>query len=497
MNLRFKTLVIVGGTVAGLLGAVYFATRPIVLRQFSEVEQKNAIEHVNRAGQMLSIYLQDSAEKSQSFASWKEMYDYVENPNSEFTNYYFSARALQTMGVDMVFVIDNKNKVLFEGKVSSNGQLARTPSTLRSQLKADAKILTHKGNIDPKGFFWSEGNALWAMGALPITDDAALAPPRGTLIFGRHLTPQDLDSRLKTLGVATSVIPLTQLPPTSRTLPDMIEGNGGVLVRAGTTQTLAYSLVSGMPDQPPVAVLEIASPNEFSASARELLDSFALILALCGGVFIIVAMLPLERLVLSRLSRLRSHIEKLRASGDFSSRVDESGNDELSVLGANINRTIAALQQVATRQKRSEILFRQMAQIALSAGDAYFVMQKGQDFLHWHGDIDALLGYPPGGMQRTQRVWLQHIHRMDQGKVQRACSRGLHMQELVEVEFRVIRCDGEIRYWLLRGRPLEIDSTFKVGENAPRLVAVCIDITERRMAEQRLMPLSSLMITVR
>ena len=483
MNLRIKTLAIVGGTVAGLLGVIYLVTRPIVLRQFAEVEARAASERLGRAQELLDIYLRDSADKSQSMASWRETYRFAADANPEYVRDYLSPAALRTMGVDMAMVVSGSGRLVFGGKVGASGRLEPISAGLRGALRPGSRALSHASLIDPKGFFWSDGASLWILGALPITNDSATAPPRGTLIFGRRASKGYLEGRLKPLGVPSGVILLEELPATQRDLPNRITGAQGVLLRPGVSQTLAYSLLRDVSGRP-IAVLEIASPNEFTASASDLLDNFALTLALCGLLFIGIAMWPLEKWVLSRLFSLSQHIESVRTSGDLSGRVEESGRDEIGALGASINRTFAAFQQIASRQKRSEALFRQMAQIALSAGDAYFVMQKGQDFLHWHGDIDKLLGYSAGGMQRTQRAWLQHIHGADQGRVQRACSRGLHAQESVEVEFRVIRCDGEIRHWMLRGRPLEIES-MRPEESAPRFVAVCVDITERKTVEEK------------
>ena len=219
MNLRIKTLAIVGGTVAGLLGVVYFATRPVVLRQFSQVEQQNAVEQVRRADQMLNIYLEDSAEKSQSVASWKGTYEYAQDHNSEYRDYYLSVGALKAMGVELAVVVDKQNRIIFDGQISTRGQIVPISAELKSQLKPGSKALIHSGLIDPKGFFWTEGSTLWALGALPITNDTATAPSNGTLIFGRRILPEELDRRLQTLGVPASIIPIEQLPPASSDLP--------------------------------------------------------------------------------------------------------------------------------------------------------------------------------------------------------------------------------------------------------------------------------------
>ena len=58
-----------------------------------------------------------------------------------------------------------------------------------------------------------------------------------------------------------------------------------------------------------------------------------------------VTLFLLEKQVLSRLSRLSSHIHKIGMAGDLSARVSMPGVDELSILAGTINGMLAALEQ--------------------------------------------------------------------------------------------------------------------------------------------------------
>jgi signal transduction histidine kinase len=64
-----------------------------------------------------------------------------------------------------------------------------------------------------------------------------------------------------------------------------------------------------------------------------------------GLVFGAVTLFLLEKQVLSRLSRLSSHIHKIGMAGDPSARVSMPGSDELSILAGTINGMLAALEQ--------------------------------------------------------------------------------------------------------------------------------------------------------
>ena len=202
-------------------------------------------------------------------------------------------------------------------------------------------------------------------------------------------------------------------------------------------------------------------------------------LALGGGA-LVIALAALPRWVFER--RLRAFAAQLDAArrGANPQPLLVRGRDGWAQLAASFNGALGALQSAERRHRRGEALQRQMAQIALGEGDAFWVWEAGSAFLQWHGDVDRLLGYGAGGMERTLAAWLDHVYSADHGKVARVCARVPAPGETLELDFRVIRRDGTTRVWRLRGRALHND------DGTPRLLAICQDITERRRDEEEL-----------
>jgi PAS domain S-box-containing protein len=102
-----------------------------------------------------------------------------------------------------------------------------------------------------------------------------------------------------------------------------------------------------------------------------------------------------------------------------------------------------------------------------------------KDKVDWYGDIDGIMGYPPGGFPRTIEGWAVTIHPEDKDRVMAALEGHLKGLAPYIVEYRVGRRDGEWRWWSARGTALRDD----LGEPY-KMIGSITDITERLSAEQ-------------
>ncbi|GEM_PF-892428 len=100
--------------------------------------------------------------------------------------------------------------------------------------------------------------------------------------------------------------------------------------------------------------------------------------------------------------------------------------------------------------------------------------------LELHGKIDDMLGYKPGEFPRTLEAWEKAIHPEDRDRVMDTLYRQVRTGEPYYAEYRVIRKNGAIRYWIDRGLPLRDEK----GESS-HYIGACIDVTEQKRSEQR------------
>jgi PAS domain S-box-containing protein len=96
------------------------------------------------------------------------------------------------------------------------------------------------------------------------------------------------------------------------------------------------------------------------------------------------------------------------------------------------------------------------------------------------GKQRELFGFRADEEVRLEGI-LSRIHPEDREKFQQGMGRAMHSQGYHQDEFRVLLPDGRIRWISSRGR-----LQFGVSEKPERLMGVCLDITERKRAQEEL-----------
>jgi PAS domain S-box-containing protein len=101
--------------------------------------------------------------------------------------------------------------------------------------------------------------------------------------------------------------------------------------------------------------------------------------------------------------------------------------------------------------------------------------------VYWSPNLEASMGLPPGGFSGTFEAFDRFLHPEDRERVQRAVQRAIETGKDYEVEFRMIRADGTVRWVQTKGRVLFGD------DGAPiRMIGIDIDISERKFYEEQL-----------
>jgi PAS domain S-box-containing protein len=98
----------------------------------------------------------------------------------------------------------------------------------------------------------------------------------------------------------------------------------------------------------------------------------------------------------------------------------------------------------------------------------------------WCSDVIAeIFGYPPGEFNPSYEGFLERVHPDDRVRVRRTLDAAVAAGAPHELEFRIVRPAGDVRWVHFKGR------VHRDERGTPaRVVGVSIDITERKLAEQ-------------
>jgi PAS domain S-box-containing protein len=150
---------------------------------------------------------------------------------------------------------------------------------------------------------------------------------------------------------------------------------------------------------------------------------------------------------------------------------------------AGINLDISSLKQA------QEDLHEKSVRLLVALGASHtgtFQWNLRTDELTWDEPLDRLLGLSSGQTIRSLEQFLDMIHPADHDAIVRACERCRTEGGDFEAEFRVVWPDGTIRWLYDRGK------TIFLGEDGrpEYMTGACVDITERKQAEEQLRELT-------
>jgi PAS domain S-box-containing protein len=155
------------------------------------------------------------------------------------------------------------------------------------------------------------------------------------------------------------------------------------------------------------------------------------------------------------------------------SRQLEQLNDELE---ARVRERTVELEESTAQLRESEERLR-LASEAAEFGT--YVYRVDADEVYWSPYLRRLVGLEQDEPLTLEKA-LEFVHPDHRDMVAQHIAGYAQDCERRELEFKLIRADGEARWFLDRGQPIEID-----GRPGRRIVGTVLDITERKLAEQR------------
>ncbi len=145
-------------------------------------------------------------------------------------------------------------------------------------------------------------------------------------------------------------------------------------------------------------------------------------------------------------------------------------------FGTNTDITDQLKSQLELQQSRERL------RAALEASETgTFRWDLRSNHLEWDESLDQLFGLAAGQTPRSLDNFLAMVHPDDRAEVLRRCELCAHEGSDFEMELRIVRTDGEVRWLYDRGK------VFRDTQNQPSyMTGACVDITARKQAETQL-----------
>jgi PAS domain S-box-containing protein len=170
--------------------------------------------------------------------------------------------------------------------------------------------------------------------------------------------------------------------------------------------------------------------------------------------------------------RMRARERLQRAADDLDVRVRQR-TAQLVDANDQLGREIAERRDAETKLRRSE---RELAEAQDLARLGRWEWDLGSGAVTWSDDLYRIHGYEPGAFPMTFDKAVELVPDEDRQRIERNLAAALAMRrrELPDIEYRIVRTDGELRALLGRARLFLDDAGSPV-----RMVGVVQDVTER------------------
>ncbi len=346
MNLRKKTLIVMGTSFVLVVLILYITAQMELVWGFSKLEDESTRKDVGRALNAISNDLVSMDGLADHWATRNDTFTFLIANNSSFVE-ELADESLSNMGINLLIFMDSFGQIAFSRLLDENGSRLEVPPDLSNQLSFYGFCA---GCLDKKSKY-SGIILISSQPMLVVTNPVIMRKGDGTsagrVVLGRLLTDKEVSrlSQITQLNITIKSLKDETLPPDFRKAQLSLRGNDSVQVKILVNDSIAgYALLNNIYNNP-LLILRIDSTRAIYRQGLTSLRSFVILFSLADIFLFILTLIFLDHFVLYRLSALTTGVAMIGKSQNMTSRLMIKGKDELSSLASSINGMLDALGQ--------------------------------------------------------------------------------------------------------------------------------------------------------
>ncbi len=347
MSIQKKTLLVFFGTMATIAFSLFIFTQIFLLNNLNLLDQDVMAEKVRLLNNAVNETINNLGSFANDYAIWDDAYEFMNDQSSDFVYSNLETADLPNMKASLLIFADMQGKVVYGRAIDvTNGQKIEATSLLTKL----ALEIASKNQATVSGYF-SDGEKPLLFSSSAITKSDGSGNPKGYVIIGRELDDSLLSSWENKSGVQ---VQFSQYDPT---LHQKLTPQTPMLVFVKDAQNVAGQiLISDLTGNSALVIEATAYRMIYKQGIKSTLLFIGLVV-LIGWIGAFLVVIVYNRIIFKPLKKLRD-LATVIGSGDFTTRVDNPGRDEIGDVYRSFNGLtdyLNNLAQITAQISRGEL----------------------------------------------------------------------------------------------------------------------------------------------
>jgi diguanylate cyclase (GGDEF)-like protein/PAS domain S-box-containing protein len=474
----------------GMLFVYFLSARILLMDRFQNLEKNDASNKLQTAEMLLKQGGYDLDRIVRDWAYWDDTYAYVKGENPEFEAGNLQDDTFSILDIEYLGLIDREGKIIF-----LKGYDARTQKNLPISANFKATLLDHddlwrfKSLMDGRVGLVQIDNQILMLASRPVLTSFQEGPIVGTIFFARQINKSSADNISSLLNIPVQIFgsdalsgskagkAISQKADQASILVPPAGSEEDVFVYLNENNLAALRPLKDMYGKD-IGWIRVDLTREIYVQGQSTTNYLFWGCLIAGILFWFVLFFILQRMVLSRITKLSKEVVQSRKMTDEPVSIMLSGKDELSELAHEINDTLAALQESNKALRESEERY---SLAVRGAKDGIWDWDLKQNLVYYSPRWKKMLGLENENLS-TIEDWLVRVHADDYRQV--ILDIGNHLigkTEHFESDHRILDVFGEYRWYKVRGVVTRIE-----GQEPHRMAGSMTDINQRKEIESQL-----------
>lgn len=487
--------------VIALVIVIFAASELFVKEGFNAVEDTKAMQDTDKVAYILASDMNMLHSITLEWAHRDDLVAYMKSVPGGAPPFINDA-AFGQVGVNFI-VLTNSRGTLVEGR--SFDAVTQTAGPMSDALRyhldsiysfptmaiSDERVL---------GILMLSGIPYMVSSQQVLDDDGELL---GTISMGRVFDEQEV-ARLESLSLfPITILTYEELP--AMVSPDLAAGNAGqpflnwhegdllgvnspVVLTAPTRETMEGYVFANDLYGDPAVILKVEMPRDISLQGQKTTTYFMGWILLTGLVFGVILLGLLHIFVFSRLSSFSGRMGEIGDERDFSARVPEDGDDEITSLSRSCNTMLRELESSQNHLKGRLTETEERYRLFFNSGKDIVLANRLGSEEDGKGNSNAFLGtfievndaaITSLGYSREEFLTMRPSEIMVPTESGVMADRISHLRAAGTLlyETELVSADGT-------KAPFEVSAHLFQNDGEPAVISIARDITERRSIER-------------